>query len=142
MEDGFEIAIDENKLLEKINYYKEQIKQLKGDNSNLVTQLTLLKAEIKNLKVKNSDLICFNGRISNYSDFSASLNLLLENYKGKKSGKEYDEAFKKIKAHFSLNLTSDGDVADLTAKDDSKSVSTSINKDKEKKGFLGIFGKK
>lgn len=114
----------------------------KTENEELLNQTNLLKAEIKNLKVKNSDLLCFSGRISNYSEFVYKLNIVLENYKPKKSGKEYDEAFTNVKNHISIGYENYATTNNIiqTALEDNKSRNPNS---KDKKSFLGgLFGKK
>ena len=69
------------------------------------------------------------------------MSLILDNYKGKKSGKEYDDAFNKLKAH--LAIKEEGvENHNTILKDDNKSTNSNVLK-QDKKGFLGsIFGKK
>ena len=76
-------------------------------------------------------MICFQGRITDFNEFNKNFNLIIDNYKGKKTGKEYDEAIKLLKDH--INIDKDKEIDNI-----------SINsKQQEKKSiFGGLFGNK
>lgn len=116
----------------KLNDLIIQNENLKEENDAIINQMAILKDEIHKQKVTIYELNNCPGKIQNHEEFNSALKLIIENYKGKSSGKEYDEALKKLKDQNTQYYSSSSNKREKT--DDGKKP------EQKKKGFLGIFG--
>ena len=80
--------------VEKVKFYKNQIKELKITNDSDQIQIKTLKADIKDLKSKMKNIQTFSGQLKDFNEFLNILNRAVENYKPKK--KEQKDAFNKL----------------------------------------------
>ena len=80
--------------VEKVKFYKNQIKELKITNDSDQIQIKTLKADIKDLKSKMKNIQTFSGQLKDFNEFLNILNKAIENYKPKK--KEQKDAFNKL----------------------------------------------
>ena len=80
--------------VEKVKFYKNQIKELKITNDSDQIQIKTLKADIKELKAKMKNIQTFSGQLKDFNEFLNILNRAVENYKPKK--KEQKDAFNKL----------------------------------------------
>lgn len=79
---------------DKINLYREQIKELKLYHDSDVIQIKALKDDIKECQTKMNSMKTFNGQIKDLNEFVELFNTAMNNYKPKK--KEQKEAFNKL----------------------------------------------
>lgn len=115
----------------KLNELILQNENLKEENDAIINQMAILKDEMHKQKLTIYELNNCPGKIQNPEEFNNALKLIIENYKGKSTGKEYEEALKKIKDQNTLYYSSSSSKREKT--DDNK-------KPEQKKKFLGIFG--
>ena len=79
---------------DKINYYKDQIKELKLTNDSDQIQIKALKEDIKDMKTKLKNFQTFSGQLKDFNEFLTILNQAMANYKPKK--KEQKDALAKL----------------------------------------------
>ena len=79
---------------DKINLYREQIKELKLYHDSDAIQIKALKDDIKECKTKMNAMKTFNGQLKDLNEFVELFNTAMNNYKPKK--KEQKDAFNKL----------------------------------------------
>ena len=94
--EGSFVKVDSKELndQEKINLYKEQIKELKLINDSDYIQIKALKEVIKDSKNKLKLMKTFNGQLKDINEFVELFNTAMTNYKPKKT--EQKNAFNKL----------------------------------------------